>query len=62
MMQQGLAEVGVPVLNLEVDCVDPRAFQFTSSGGPPEHPPMAASQISADAVVDDGPAPWPPKT
>ena len=26
MMQAGLAEVGVPVLNLEVDCVDPRSF------------------------------------
>ncbi len=26
LMQQGLTEVGVPVLNLEVDCVDPRTF------------------------------------
>jgi benzoyl-CoA reductase/2-hydroxyglutaryl-CoA dehydratase subunit BcrC/BadD/HgdB len=26
LVEQGLAEVGVPVLNLEVDCVDPRNF------------------------------------
>ncbi len=26
LMQTGLAEIGVPVLNLEVDCVDPRSF------------------------------------
>jgi len=26
MMQKGLGDTGVPVLNLEVDCVDPRAF------------------------------------
>ncbi len=26
MMRKGLGDVGVPVLNLEVDCVDPRAF------------------------------------
>ncbi len=26
LVQQGLTEVGVPVLNLEVDCIDPRSF------------------------------------
>ncbi|MFH1530274.1 MAG: 2-hydroxyacyl-CoA dehydratase family protein [Pseudomonadota bacterium] len=26
MMRKGLGDVGVPVLNLEVDCVDPRSF------------------------------------
>jgi benzoyl-CoA reductase/2-hydroxyglutaryl-CoA dehydratase subunit BcrC/BadD/HgdB len=49
MISQGLSQIGVPVLNLEVDCVDTRNF---SEG-------QLKTRLEAfTEMLDSRPSPW----